>query len=139
MKLKAPPQRGFFCYGAYGLSIFIKMNARVIKKHALTHVLSASGIEYDGGFFYVVGDDSPYLYVLDKNFTLLKQEKLFDTEVKDSGRIRKKLKPDFEALTFAKWSGKKKLLQFGSGSKKLREKLLVSGPAGDKTETYSLE
>lgn len=125
--------------GFFIIPIFKTVKAVVRHKHELKNVLSASGIEYDGDLFYVVGDDSPYLYILNKEFKLLKQEKLFDAEVKDSGRIRKKLKPDFEGLTFAHWSGKKKLLKFGSGSKKLREKLLVSDPTNGKTEIYSLE
>ena len=114
------------------------MKAIVTKKHVLKNVLSASGIEMVGEYYYVIGDDSPFLYVLDKSFQLVKKEKLFDAEVKESGRISKKLKPDYEAMTFAMWNGKKKLFMFGSGSKEQREKLLVVNVATNTVKEFSL-
>ncbi|MFI5203669.1 MAG: DUF6929 family protein [Flavobacteriales bacterium] len=104
----------------------------------MKNVLSASGLEFDGTYFYIIGDDSPYLYILDPGFKLVKKEKLFEAEVKDTGRIRKKQKPDFEALTFANWNGKKRLLMFGSGSKEQREKLLVVHTETAKVKEYDL-
>lgn len=86
------------------------------KKIILSDVPSASGIECVGEKLYLIGDDSRYLFVLDKNYVLesrhLIWEKRDSNEEALEGRIPKGVKHDFEAIT---WIGED-IFIFGSGS-----------------------
>ncbi len=76
-----------------------KPTAIIRKKVVLEGIPSASGIERVGDLYYVIGDDSPYLFTLDKNFKLVKQTPLFEAGSLVEGRIPKPVKPDLEAIT----------------------------------------
>ncbi len=91
------------------------MQVSLLSKHELPLVPSASGVEVTGGFIYIVGDDSAYLYKLDAAAQVLETIPLFATDVKE-GRIPKKSKPDFESLTYFNMEGKNLLFTLGSGS-----------------------
>src|SRR5687768_1753982 len=97
-------------------SLHTSMKVSVIKKALLEDLPSASGMEIIDGVIYIIGDDSPYLYVLDHSLRVINKVELFKTEDFESGRIPKKLKPDLETLTSLTISGNKYLLATGSGS-----------------------
>lgn len=71
---------------------------------------SASGIEFIGNLFYLIGDDANNLLVLDSNFIPVDSIALYAFPEK---RIPKKIKADLESICFTK---EKKLFLAGSGS-----------------------
>jgi hypothetical protein len=84
-----------------------------------------------GGHYYVTGDDSPYLYRLDKNYALVDQEAIFDTAGFENGRIAKSDKADLEGMTLLQYQGKPYLLMMGSGSAPARRKAYLYNICGD--------
>lgn len=93
------------------------MKATLQRLHAYPHIPSASGMEVAGNRLYVIGDDSPWLYIL--NLSTLQQVgqiRLFASGDFGSGRIPKALKPDLECLTLLPIAGRDHLAAFGSGS-----------------------
>ncbi|WP_116545109.1 DUF6929 family protein [Pontibacter virosus] len=107
------------------------MKATITQTLHYDNVPSASGLELLGDHYYVVGDDSPYLYRLDKNFRLESQEAIFDTTGFGSGRIAKDEKVDLEGLTLLQHQGKPYLLMMGSGSAPARRKAYLYNICGD--------
>lgn len=109
----------------------LKMEALIEKTLFFDTLPSASGLEMLGNHFYVVGDDSPYLYRLDQNFNLVSQEPIFDTVGFENGRIAKADKPDLEGMTILQYQGKPYLLMMGSGSAPNRRKAFLYNICGD--------
>lgn len=98
----------------------------ISSKHLLTtdEIPSASGIEFYNEHFYVVGDNSPYLFVLSNNLEIIERIKIFPSE--ELKAIPKLKKPDFEATAILNDNDVDKLLIFGSGSyEEIRNKLVV--------------
>lgn len=89
------------------------MKIRITDYTKLKDIPSGSGLAVHEEKYYIVGDDSPYLFVLDKEFKLLSKTKLIEAKIKGEGRIDKAIKPDFEALEII---NHKEILIFGSGS-----------------------
>lgn len=100
----------------------IQLTARLQEKRSLQQLPSASGIELVGNSYYVVGDDSPFLYQLDAQYNLVKQHSLFDTKEFESGRIPKALKPDLESMAHFTYGRKDMLLILGSGASPARNR-----------------
>jgi hypothetical protein len=98
------------------------MKANIIKRVALENIPSASGVEIIDGMIYIIGDDSPYMYVLDHSLKLLDKVELFVTEDFGSGRIPKKIKPDLECMATLTINNNKYILSMGSGSAENRDK-----------------
>ena len=92
------------------------MKAEVINRHYLKEIPSASGIEFLGEYFYIISDDSSFLFVLDKTFKICRRISLFDAFMDGNGKIPKLKKPDLESLTTVTIGRKKYLLTMGSGS-----------------------
>ena len=121
------------------------MQVKILRKIHYPNIPSASGLEIIQDKIYVVGDDSPFLYVLDAvSLQLVDKIKLFDTNFFTSGRIPKALKPDLECLTTITLAGQECLLAFGSGSAPTRNKCYtINLPAGatkaPKVKEYSLQ
>ncbi|MBC3538869.1 DUF6929 family protein [Rufibacter sediminis] len=90
--------------------------AVITRKVVLDGIPSASGIERVGDFFYVIGDDSPYLFRLDSTFKVVQKVPLFTPGPLAEGRIPKPVKPDLEAITLVTLEGQPCLLIIGSGS-----------------------
>ena len=93
------------------------MQATIVSKKLFPDIPSASGMELIGNKLYVIGDDSPYLYIL--NLASLQVEdkiELFKTNLFITGRIPKAFKPDLEALTKIEVNNQTYLAAFGSGS-----------------------
>jgi hypothetical protein len=102
-------------------------------------------MELVGQRVYIVGDDSPFLFVLDlASLKLVDQIRLFGSGNAKQGRIPKLLKPDLECLTQLEINGQNHLVALGSGSTPDRNKsYIISLPAGDgktaRIEQRSLE
>lgn len=99
------------------------MTATILSENRIPDLPSASGIEILGPTAYVIGDDSPYLYLLDAaTLAVLSRVALFDTAAFGTGRIPKATKPDLEALAALTWpDGRAGVLVLGSGSTPARE------------------
>lgn len=91
-----------------------ELNIEILSWQILEAVPSASGIVKVKDGFYVIGDDSPYLFHLDKNFELLSKTKIYSSEKLQENIIPKFYKPDFEAMEMI---SETEVLIFGSGSK----------------------
>lgn len=86
-----------------------------------TKLPSGSGMSWNDGRYFVVGDDSPYLFVLDRKFAIVDRYLLKTYPVGPSGRIAKDLKPDCEAMATVRWNGTVWSLILGSGSEATRQ------------------
>lgn len=91
-----------------------KMKITVSKNIVLEGIPSGSGIEKQDDLYYVIGDDSPYLYCLDNDFKTISKTLLLDTAIGGKGRIRKAEKADFESM---EKTGENEFVILGSGSK----------------------
>ena len=91
-----------------------ELDIEILNWQILEEVPSASGIVKFKGGFYVIGDDSPYLFHIDKNFNLLSKTQIYSSEKLQGDLISKIDKPDFEAMEMVSES---RILVFGSGSK----------------------
>jgi hypothetical protein len=92
------------------------MEATIQKRIPMEGIFSASGLEFIDEKLYIIGDDSPWLYLLDYNGKLLTKHKLFDSP--HLVKIPKAEKEDLESLTSLVFEGKEWLFCTGSGSKK---------------------
>lgn len=106
------------------------MKFELVQEKTLPGIPSASGLAKHGKHYYVLGDDSPFLFQLDEKMDLVARFPVYP--LTDTEKILKKDKPDFEALEMISIS---EMAGFGSGSKSperdvfirifLREKLSV--------------
>ncbi|GAB3740019.1 hypothetical protein GCM10027594_20100 [Hymenobacter agri] len=94
------------------------MQATIISENVIPGLPSASGVEIIGPTAYVIGDDSPFLYLLDAaTLAVRSRVALFETDAFGTGRIPKATKPDLEAMTALTWpDGRAGVLVLGSGS-----------------------
>lgn len=90
------------------------MTITVLNKITLEKIPSGSGITKSGDTYYIIGDDSPFLFALNKDFKTLSKKRIFDTAEFSEERIIKSKKPDFEALEMINTN---EMVVFGSGSK----------------------
>ncbi|RZL89530.1 MAG: hypothetical protein EOP82_19185 [Variovorax sp.] len=109
---------------SYAADIDILIAGPVVNKR----LPSGSGMTWHAERYFVVGDDSPYLFTLDRKFAITDRSVLQEYPVQRNGRIAKDIKPDYEAMAIVVWNGAAWNLILGSGSKKkTRESgLLVS-------------
>lgn len=108
------------------------LQATVLRRLTFADIPSASGMELIGNRVYVIGDDSPFLYVLDlATLQQVDQIRLFGSAVSGQGRISKLLKPDLECLTQLEMNGVNHLVALGSGSTPDRNQAYtIALPAG---------
>jgi hypothetical protein len=106
----------------------------------LQEVPAASGIERIGNDFYAVGDNSPWLYMLDSQYKVINKYHVSPGSPVTDEALPKNIKPDFEAITTVEFDNKKELWIFGSGSKSPSRDLLVRFDYVKNTlvKTYSL-
>lgn len=78
------------------------------------NIPSGSGIVKAGDTYYIIGDDSPFLFALNQDFKIISKTPLITTNNILDKRIIKSEKPDFETLEMI---DKDELVVFGSGSK----------------------
>ncbi|XZG70380.1 DUF6929 family protein [Chitinibacteraceae bacterium HSL-7] len=102
-----------------------------------TELPSASGLTAQGRFLYAVGDDSPYLFELDRHFNITDKLLIKDYPIVN-GRIPKAVKPDFEAMTEVRDGRNLWRVVLGSGSKAdVREiGYLIDWKSGTKLESH---
>ncbi|MBC5993744.1 DUF6929 family protein [Pontibacter cellulosilyticus] len=101
----------------------LSLKATMVGNQPLQEIPSASGIEFVEGAYYVIGDDSPYLYQLDEQFKLINKYSLFESgKLGESGRLPKAEKPDLESIAGFTYGRDNMLLIFGSGASEARNK-----------------
>ena len=91
-----------------------ELDIEILSWQVLEAVPSASGIVKFKEDFYVIGDNSPYLFHVDKSFNLLSKTLIYSSEKVQGNIIPKIDKPDFEAMEMV---SETRILIFGSGSK----------------------
>lgn len=90
------------------------LQLEILNWQLLEEVPSASGIVKFNEGFYVIGDDSPYLFFIDHEFNLISKKLFYSFEKLIENIIPKIDKPDFEAMEMI---NQNEMLIFGSGSK----------------------
>ena len=104
------------------------MQFTFLNRKSLPEIPSASGIEVVGDSMYVMSDDSPWLFKLNKKLEIIEKLQVADILSAVGGKIPKGQKQDLEAM--ASFEGD--LLLFGSGSKSPQRDVLIM----IKTETH---
>lgn len=90
------------------------MKINNIKHKNLTQLPSGSGIAKYSDGYYIIGDDSPYLYFLNSEFDEISKTLISDDKNFNGQRIIKSEKADFETLELI---NENELVVFGSGGK----------------------
>ena len=90
------------------------MEITVLETIKIDKIPSGSGIVKSGDIYYIIGDDSPFLFSLDKELNPISKIPLLDPLHFSDERIIKSKKPDFEAMELITAN---ELVVFGSGSK----------------------
>ena len=90
------------------------MEISILNIKKLSNIPSGSGIAKYAEGYYVISDDSPHLFLLNKEFDVVSKILISDTEHFNGDRIIKSEKADFETLEMI---DDKELVVFGSGSK----------------------
>ncbi|MDN8618781.1 DUF6929 family protein [Variovorax ginsengisoli] len=94
------------------------MNIRLAGPVVNKALPSGSGMTWSAGRYFVVGDDSPYLFTLNRKFAITARSLLRDYPIQQNGRIAKAIKPDYEAMASVVWNGTVWNLILSSGSDK---------------------
>lgn len=90
------------------------LNIEILRLQFLEGIPSASGIAARGNHYYVIGDDSPFLFLLDPDLKIISKILIYPLEEGMEGDVfSKPIKPDFEAIEII---GDREILIFGSGS-----------------------
>lgn len=109
-----------------------ELDIEILSWQILEEIPSASGIVKFKDDFFVIGDDSPYLFHMDRNFELLSRTPIHSSEKLQRNIIPKINKPDFKAMEMI---SETEILVFGSGSKSPERDICVLVEIGEKT-TY---
>lgn len=112
---------------------------KVEKTILLKDIPSGSGMTYLNDSLYIISDDSPYLFQLDKKLEVVNKIQITDG-FNQISRIEKPLKPDYESLAVYKDEERLLLYGFGSGSVvNRRDSLVIIDIGNEKTiKTYNL-
>jgi hypothetical protein len=102
-----------------------EFEATVIKEMLLPHIPSASAIAQYHNSYFIAGDDSPFLFQLNKDFKVIDSIKIYSTKKLVNERLPKKGKADFECITVVPWGKDDDLIVFGSGSTSKNSEVLV--------------
>ena len=93
------------------------MKFRLTEVTPLDSIPGASGLGINEQYIMVIGDNSPHLYLLDHTAKPSGIINIYPTDDFKDGKIKKSLKPDFEALEMIKGETHDEVLIFGSGSR----------------------
>lgn len=93
------------------------LSLTLLDRQVLADVPAASGIERIDDQYYAVGDNNPWLFLLNDQFGLVEKFHISPKNPVSDDILSKDVKPDFEAITQARYNGKHELWVFGSGSK----------------------
>jgi hypothetical protein len=96
---------------------------------------SGSALSFLDNRLYLVGDDAPFLLLMDEHLNVIHRSVLVETAEK---RIPKNIKQDFEAMAVISSKHTASLLLLGSGSTEQRRFCRLITPASSKTEMYDL-
>ncbi len=106
-----------------------KMTFNIHHQQALLSIPSASGVVKHKKSYYIIGDDSPYLHQLNRDFQTVAKYPLQEIKnLPETGRIEKRVKPDFETLELV---NENEIIAFGSGSKSPERDHLLRINIGD--------
>lgn len=94
-------------------STLTPLTISIDRQEDVAAIPSTSGVEWHQDRLYAVSDDSPWLFELDQAWQLKKKTTLKEYPFNEKGRVPKKMKPDYEALT----ADGENLIVLGSGSK----------------------
>ena len=92
---------------------------KINKEKHLTYLPSASGVEVINGNIYVIGDDSPYLFQLDYDFSIIDKMLITGNDSMSGGRVPKAIKSDFESMASFSDGDDILLAVLSSGSKEV--------------------
>ena len=109
---------------------------RLLKKTHLTNYPSASSLEFYKDKLYVIGDDAPSIWILDKNHSFLDSVVLFPSKEK---RIDWTIKADLESSTIITKNDKNYLVAFSSFSTPARNKIIFLSLDGPKKNLKQVE
>lgn len=113
------------------------MTLEILGSKIIKGVISASGMVKCGVNYYIVSDDSPYLFTLDRNYNVISKLPIIPINNPLTSRIEKAIKPDFEALDLV---GENEIIAFGSGSKSPERdiflRIFINGK--EKVKTYHI-
>ncbi|WP_444925076.1 DUF6929 family protein [Microbulbifer sp. DLAB2-AF] len=116
----------FLCLCSILLGESTQASLSVTSPLTLNALPSASAQLWIRDRLYVVGDDSPYLFTLNSDFSPQLKQLVFETSEVRDGRIKSKFKPDLEAMDMFTISGQNHLIALGSGTQpNLREKAML--------------
>lgn len=93
----------------------------MVEIYELDHITGASGVISIEDNIFIICDNSPYLYKLDKNLSVVDKIAIYDTTGFINGEIAKKDKPDFESMELIGNC----IYILGSGSKSPQRDILV--------------
>ena len=93
------------------------MKIEITSRETLKNIPSASGIELIQQEFWLMSDNSPWLFILNKELEPTNRIMIADTSDLVNGVIPKKDKHDLEGMMSFVYKGDSLLLLFGSGSK----------------------
>lgn len=113
------------------------MKVEINNKITLENIPSASAIDIYKDKIYLIGDDSPYLYILDKEYNLLDKIEIYQTDQFTTGRIPKNLKYDLECSTMLEFQSEDYMLISGSGSNDNRNNMYLFNLKTKEIEHYS--
>ncbi|MDN4165743.1 hypothetical protein QWY31_09530 [Cytophagales bacterium LB-30] len=112
------------------------MKLEILEERSSNVLPSGSGIIKYKGNYLAIGDDAPFLFMLDEDFTIIKRIPLLENIPTDT-RFSKAEKPDFETLELI---ADDEVVVFGSGSKSPQRDLFLRIVLGDsvRIERYEL-
>lgn len=114
------------------------MTFTITDQKTIAGLPSASGIAHYNGFYYVVGDDTPFLFKLNQEFEVVEKYVIYSpVDTLKNGRIPKSVKPDFEGLEMI---SEGIFMVIGSGSKSPQRDylLIINTNNGFSTQSYPL-
>lgn len=121
-------------------SVYVQ-SVNVGKKDYLPEsIASASGIEDFNEHYYVVSDDSDYLYELDEEFEIISATNLLDKNRHSSDEALNYMqKADFESIAATSYNGQEIFLILGSGSSPTRNIGVIYTPATQEITRVNLD
>lgn len=115
------------------------MILKLTNRTELKGIPSASGIEKIADAYWVVGDNSPWLYKIDTELRLLDKIAIHDTTNLISGVLEKSDKHDSEAMISFSEGNEMYVLLIGSGSKETRKRAkMINVESGELIKDYDL-
>lgn len=94
----------------------LKMDIEMLEQRTLPGVPSASGLAWRGDSLWIVGDNSAWLFLVNTSGDRLAEFPAMKNAFSQDSILKKKKKPDFEALEWIDSDDERLLVAIGSGS-----------------------